>query len=81
MGATPTSLCNGTIQNSSAMASTFDYAGVFDEEEAICRFCGCSDSRACVDGCYWIEVDYEIGTGVCSSRECRERLEAEQNST
>ena len=27
------------------------------DDDAICRRCGCSDSIACENGCYWIEDD------------------------
>lgn len=26
-------------------------------EELECRVCGCTDSMACIGGCYWIEED------------------------
>lgn len=32
-----------------------------------CRVCGCTDSRACPDGCSWIWVDRKARIGVCSS--------------
>lgn len=35
--------------------------------ERACRMCGCTDERACSDGCYWVEVD------LCSA--CEERAE------
>lgn len=25
--------------------------------EPACRVCGCTESRACPDGCYWVEED------------------------
>ena len=31
-----------------------------------CVGCGCNDFRACIDGCWWLEVDTERGIGVCS---------------
>lgn len=35
--------------------------GLFDVnttvEEAECRICGCTNSQACPDGCYWVSVD------------------------
>lgn len=37
--------------------------------ERACRECGCTDERACSDGCCWVEVD------LCSA--CEERLEFE----
>ncbi len=39
--------------------------------ETRCRVCGCTDSRACPDGCTWIEVDRKAGTGLCSNPACR----------
>ncbi len=35
--------------------------------EAQCIVCGCTDSQACEGGCYWIEVNYALGKGLCSS--------------
>ncbi len=37
------------------------------ECESVCIGCGCSDMRACDEGCYWLAVDREEGIGVCSS--------------
>ena len=37
---------------------------------ATCVGCGCTDVRACPDGCFWLRVDYAAGQGVCS---CCER--------
>ncbi len=37
------------------------------DRECTCRVCGCTDSRACPGGCYWVEVDRAKGTGICSS--------------
>jgi len=34
--------------------------------EAVCIYCGCKDSEACVGGCVWTAVDRERGLGVCS---------------
>jgi hypothetical protein len=36
-------------------------------KEATCTVCGCTDSKACVGGCWWETVDREAGTGVCSN--------------
>jgi len=36
------------------------------EEEARCIACGCTDLRACAGGCYWLDVNRDDGTGVCS---------------
>jgi hypothetical protein len=41
-----------------------------------CRFCGCTDDKACEGGCAWID---ETRT-VCSSDECCEELEAEREA-
>lgn len=38
-----------------------------------CRGCGCTDSRACPDGCAWLLLDVETPTGVCSR--CAARLD------
>lgn len=35
-------------------------------EEARCIGCRCTDSCACPEGCSWLRVNYDIGTGVCS---------------
>ncbi len=40
--------------------------------EAKCVSCGCTDSRACDDGCSWIVVNRLLGQGICSS--CAGRL-------
>lgn len=32
---------------------------------ATCIGCGCTDVRACADGCHWLRVDRTIGQGVC----------------
>ncbi len=41
------------------------------KQEAKCIFCGCTDSKPCTGGCYWVIVDYKAGkgkygVGVCS---------------
>lgn len=38
-------------------------------DENICPHCGCTDSEACIDGCYWTP------SGICSA--CEENLEAD----
>jgi hypothetical protein len=38
--------------------------------EARCRACGCTESRACEGGCYW------LGPGLCSR--CGERIKREK---
>jgi hypothetical protein len=35
--------------------------------EAKCVKCGCTDSRACEDGCTWVVVNRLLGQGVCST--------------
>jgi len=35
--------------------------------EATCIVCGCTDSRACPDGCSWVYVNRETGKGLCSA--------------
>jgi hypothetical protein len=40
---------------------------------ATCVGCGCDDMHACrPEGCAWLRVDYQAGTGVCTS--CPERV-------
>lgn len=39
----------------------------------VCRFCRCTQQRACAGGCDWIDLE---GT-VCSSEECLEKYGAE----
>jgi hypothetical protein len=34
---------------------------------ATCTKCGCTDSKACEGGCWWVKVDREAGTGLCSN--------------
>ncbi|MHB8252208.1 MAG: hypothetical protein ACYDEV_00555 [Acidiferrobacter sp.] len=41
-------------------------------DKATCIECGCDDDNACVDGCFWLRVDYGVGLGVCS--ECGSRV-------
>ena len=36
------------------------------KKESKCIFCGCTDSKACPGGCYWVVVDIRKGIGVCS---------------
>lgn len=45
---------------------------------ATCIGCGCNDRRACRDdkagqACSWLEVDYDVGRGVCSC--CPDQLQ------
>lgn len=40
--------------------------------DARCTGCGCTDSQACPEGCYWLAVNRRTGTGVCSS--CTDQL-------
>jgi hypothetical protein len=44
-----------------------------ENDERICVNCGCSDLRACQNGCYWIEEDETSIFGICSN--CEESLE------
>jgi hypothetical protein len=41
---------------------------VADEElrDATCTECGCTEMGCCEGGCFWVEVDREKGTGICS---------------
>jgi len=39
------------------------------EPEAQCVRCGCTDSRACPQGCSWLACDRAQRLGVCSSCE------------
>lgn len=39
----------------------------------VCRFCRCTQQRACAGGCAWLDLE---GT-VCSAPDCREKLNAE----
>ena len=32
----------------------------------VCRFCGCTDARACEPGCFWIDLERTA----CSARAC-----------
>lgn len=34
---------------------------------ATCTGCGCTDRRACPGGCWWVQLDREKRTGLCSS--------------
>lgn len=37
------------------------------EDECVCTGCGCTDSQACPEGCWWVTVDREKGIGTCSN--------------
>lgn len=32
-----------------------------------CERCGCTDTQACPDGCYWVSLEPMTGTGICSA--------------
>jgi hypothetical protein len=34
--------------------------------EITCVGCGCTDSRPCPEGCYWIAMEEAAGRGICS---------------
>lgn len=38
--------------------------------DAKCIRCGCTDRRACPEGCGWIVVDRRRRIGICSSAAC-----------
>jgi hypothetical protein len=40
----------------------------------VCRFCGCTDERACTPVCWWITFDRTV----CSAPECFEKFMAEE---
>lgn len=44
-----------------------------NNDERICAVCGCSDLRACPDGCCWIDEDQKSIFGICSN--CEDELE------
>ena len=44
-----------------------------ENDERICVICGCSDLRACQNGCYWIDEDETSIFGICCN--CEESLE------
>lgn len=44
-----------------------------ENDERICAVCGCSDFRACPDGCCWIDEDEKSIFGICSN--CDNELE------
>lgn len=44
-----------------------------NNDERICVGCGCSDLRACPDGCCWIDEDENSIFGICSN--CEEQIE------
>lgn len=44
---------------------------------AVCIGCGCTDSRACPNGCSWLAVDRDQGIGICSNCEGRVSLNRE----
>lgn len=66
-----------TIQPGPMYPDLFDGATpIMIPGEAVCLSCHCTDSRACLgvygDPCSWVEVDYEMGIGICS--ECSHDL-------
>ena len=49
--------------------------------DRICRCCGCSDDNACVTStgpCFWVLLDVETPTGVCSA--CAAELDFNQEA-
>lgn len=36
---------------------TLEKLPILASNERSCRVCGCTDNRACADGCYWVEDD------------------------
>ena len=50
------------------------------DQIARCMRCGCTDMRACADGCYWVSVDYTLGAGVCSACAKPEELAQVENN-
>ena len=36
---------------------------------ATCIECGCDDSHACAEGCFWLRLDRKTGLGLCSAQE------------
>lgn len=44
--------------------------GVDLSDEPTCRGCGCSDSLACEEGCWWVEAD------LCSA--CADQVDDEE---
>lgn len=52
------------------IAAAHPTAGPLDVDvsrPATCTSCGCTDARACRGGCWWIQLDRENRTGLCSS--------------
>lgn len=41
-----------------------------------CQLCGCTDDRACPDGCYWVSTDPPI-CSACAPPQTAEELESE----
>lgn len=37
-----------------------------------CRYCRCTDARACEDGCWWVDAEQTV----CSTRTCVERFQS-----
>jgi hypothetical protein len=38
-------------------------------ERGVCRFCGCTEARACPGGCYWVDAEQTV----CSNGTCLDR--------
>jgi hypothetical protein len=55
--------------------TSIDPNDIVDEEgePGTCRFCGCTEGRACVDGCSWANEEETI----CNSQQCLARFRAE----
>lgn len=56
-------------QCAQALNAKAEHEARINPKEATCTKCGCTDSLACPNGCWWLTVDRKAGTGVCSNCE------------
>ena len=48
------------------------YELTLGDEDERCRFCGCTQNRACEGGCAWLDTNHTV----CSARPCAEKYKA-----
>lgn len=44
-----------------------DEEGLLEAPQIVCIYCGCTEEMACPGGCAWVDINEELGAGVCSS--------------
>jgi hypothetical protein len=43
--------------------------GAVEIRSGVCRYCGCTDERACPEGCWWLEETHTV----CTNKGCIEK--------